>query len=139
MKKYILIAFLTILTAVGSAHAQSVAISADVPFDFVVGNTTMHQGTYTIRPFSTTGENVLLRSADLKQSVFLSACNCVSSETAPIDGQFVFKKIGSQYYLWQIWTPGYTAGRELRVKISEKESAAVREESPTVILASIAR
>jgi hypothetical protein len=69
--------------------------------------------------------------------MFLPDCACLSTINVPSEGKFVFKKEGSSYYLWQIWTPGYNVGRELPVTVSEKEQASVTEEPPVVISASL--
>jgi len=65
MEKHLLFVFASLFLVAGSVHAQSVPLKADIPFDFVVGNTIMHAGTYTIQPLSTHGSVVLLRRLDL--------------------------------------------------------------------------
>jgi hypothetical protein len=122
VKKRVLILFATLFVAVCAVHAQSVPVQATIPFDFVVGNSTMHAGTYTIRPTSAGGRTILLQSEDFKNAALLSPCNC-ASDSLKHEGELVFKVIGDRYYLWQIWTPGYDVGREFSIKRPKTELA----------------
>lgn len=56
--------------AAGALHAQSVSVQANIPFDFVVGNSTFHAGTYTIRPISNAGDTTMLQSTDANDRTF---------------------------------------------------------------------
>jgi hypothetical protein len=74
----------------GSSHAQSVGLRADIPFDFVVGNTIMHAGTYTIQPMRAGESPIQLQSLDGKDSMWLAVCTC-ASDRAQHESQFVFQ------------------------------------------------
>ena len=52
---------LGLLLVVSAAHAQSGAVSARVPFDFVVGNQVYSAGDYLLRPQGTDHLYVYLR------------------------------------------------------------------------------
>ena len=138
MKKCMFLVLVTIFLAVGKAHAQSGPISADIPFDFVVGNSTFHGGTYTIRPIMN-GEFLQLRSADGTQSMFVLPCIRTSEMKALGESKIVFKRVGARNYLWQIWTQGYRTGWEIPAKFKEQDLATAQESKPEVVLASIAR
>jgi hypothetical protein len=122
MRKHLLFVFASLFLVAGSVHAQSVTLKADIPFDFVVGDTTMHAGTYTIQPANTAGSTVQLRSSDLKDSMLLTPCNC-ASDLAQHESKLVFQVSGGQYFLWQIWTQGYDEGRQLSIKSRETQEA----------------
>ena len=138
MKKYMFFVLVTIFLAVGKAHAQSNPISADIPFDFVVGNSTFHGGTYTIRP-NMNGSFLQLRSADQTQVAFLLPFTCSSEMSGLSESKIVFRTVGSHHYLWQIWTQGYRTGWEIPAKFKEQDLATAQEFKPEVVLASIAR
>ena len=123
MKKLMLL-FASLVMAASTVHAQSVTVKASVPFDFVVGNSTLHAGTYTLRPING-GSPMLLRSADFKDEIIATPCTCASDKSRQNESVLVFKVIGDRYYLWQIWTAGYGAGRELSIhpRASELERA----------------
>jgi hypothetical protein len=116
MKKLMLMLFASLFMAASAVHAQSVTVQANIPFDFVVGNSTMHAGTYTLRPISVGDSPILVRSADLTDHVLTDPCTCASDPVLQHENALVFKVIGDKYYLWQIWTAGYGAGRELSIR-----------------------
>lgn len=127
MKKLVLMFFATLFTVV-TVHAQSASVRAEVPFDFVVGSSTMHAGTYTLRTIGNADSPILVRSADLKDAVLTNPCTCASDPAFQHESALVFKVIGDKYYLWQIWTAGQYAGRELSITprwtVTEEASAA---------------
>ena len=122
MKKTILVLFAVIVMAASALHAQSMLVRATIPFDFVVGHSALHAGEYTIHPISGDRGAVLLRSADLKNSIVISPSTYTSGATKA-NSQLVFKVIGGRYYLWQIWTAGYDTGRELSIEPQHNETA----------------
>lgn len=78
MKKHLLFVFASLFLVAGSVHAQSVTLRANIPFEFVVGDTIMQAGTYTIQPGSEDGSVVRLQNYDLNDSVLLPSCICAS-------------------------------------------------------------
>jgi hypothetical protein len=122
MRKHLLFVFASLFLVAGSVRAQSVTLTANIPFDFVVGNTIMHAGTYTIRPVKTNESVVELRSLDLKAGMLLAPCAC-ASDPAQHENKLVFQVADGQYFLWQIWTRGYDEGRELSIKPPETQEA----------------
>ena len=139
MRKYLFFALLNIFLVVGSAHAQSqpIGMTVDIPFDFVAGDVTLHGGKYTVQPVGINGDNLLLRSADLKGAVLLSPC--ASGVRRSNGGKLVFKVEGSHYYLWQIWTPDDDRGCELKLRLQETKLTTTTKGSPAVTVASIRR
>ena len=133
MMKRMLIVSACLLFAVSAIHAQTRSIQATIPFDFVVGDSTMPAGTYTIAPASNSGGSaILLRSTDSGAAVLLLPHNYESNSTHHTS-ELVFKVIGGQCYLWQIWTEGYDAGREFSVKALKTQLAdAAPTESVTI-------
>jgi hypothetical protein len=116
MTKRMLILVLGLVCAVSAVHAQSRPVQATIPFDFVVGKSVMPAGTYTIAPTGNGGGSaVLLRSKDTKD-VMMALPNNYASDTAEHGSELVFKVVGGQYYLWQVWTEGYDHAREFKVR-----------------------
>jgi hypothetical protein len=122
MKKHLLFVFASLFLMGGSVHAQSVTLRADIPFDFVVGNTIMRAGTYTIQPMHTEESMVQLQSLDLKDSIWLAPCTCASDQ-AQHENKLVFQVSDGQSFLWQIWTQGYDEGRQLSIEHPETREA----------------
>jgi hypothetical protein len=118
MRKRLLFVFVSLFLVAGTVHAQSVTLKADIPFDFVVGNTIMHAGRYTIQPTNMGGSAIELRSLDdPDESILVAPCTCASGQ-APHETELVFQVSGGHNFLWRIWTQGYGGGRELSIRRS---------------------
>jgi hypothetical protein len=138
MRKHLLFVFASLFLAAGTVHAQSVTLKADIPFDFVVGNTIMHAGTYTIQPLTTNGSVVQLRSLDLKDSMLL-APSASASDRAQHENKLVFQVADGKYFLWQIWTQGYDERRELSIKPPETQEATFAPPHTVVVVATVGK
>jgi len=93
---------------------SNVTIKANVPYAFVVGDTTLPAGAYTIRVADgfNNRDVLVIKSATGKTAVFF--------ETAPVTGkspmdksELVFDKIGDTYFLSQVFLRGDDAGNQL--------------------------
>ena len=107
-----------------SANAQSATgARANVPFDFIVGDKTFSAGLIVAN--GPAGDAGAMSVSNLKsgQHVFRTA-QTVSGATESDDGKLVFRKYGTQYYLAQVWIPGYKA---FQVSKSKSERAIERE------------
>lgn len=139
MKKRILICFATLFMAASALHAQSVSVKVDIPFDFVVENSTFHAGAYTIRPVSNGASTTILRSEDVNEKPFLmTPCTC-ASDSSRHENKLVFKVIGGRYFLWQIWTAGYDNGREFFINARDTEMGSAGPVQTVVIKAVFAK
>jgi hypothetical protein len=138
MKKHLLFAFASLFLVAGSVHAQSVSLRADIPFDFVVGNTMMPAGTYSIQPSNTDESIVELWSPELKDGILLAPCTC-ASDRGQHESKLVFQVSDGQYFLWQIWTEGYDEGRQLTIKHPRTQEANVAPPRTLVIAAIVGK
>ncbi len=115
---------LFVLLAVAPALGQSRSshkIQADIPFDFMVGDTTLPAGTYTV---STSAPDVLLiRSLDGHESVLVITQSVQENLTPSDETKLVFTRYGDQYFLAQVWTVGEVSGLKLRKSSTESEVA----------------
>jgi hypothetical protein len=93
-----------LLTAAG-AHAQS-AIQAHVPFAFKVGTAQMPAGTYSMKKESDTN---IVSIRNLKTNVIVLAIGTGQSPYKTAD-KLVFRHLGSQYFLTEIWGTKGTQG-----------------------------
>jgi len=112
MKKafgFILVAASLLLVSGAQAQAQGLHVRADVPFNFVIGNTAYTAGSYDVQG-ATTNHALIVRSNG-KQGMVLPV-ECTSSEPAK-KTVLVFKEAGGEYFLYQIWTAGSDTGRQL--------------------------
>jgi hypothetical protein len=105
MKKNVLWGFLAasviVLCGASIARADDHKVTAKVPFDFVVGNSSMPAGRYEITTVGDDSGVLAITGADARRSMYLLATpRTVSDRTAP--PQLVFEKIENQYVLVQI-------------------------------------
>lgn len=105
------------LGAIATSNAQiesDATIKANIPHSFVVNNTTLPPGTYTVKVADDYGNlNVLeIRSANGKMNVLF--------DTEPINlaretrqSELVFDKIGDNYFLSRVFLKGDESGNQV--------------------------
>jgi hypothetical protein len=114
-----------LLTAAG-AYAQS-ALQADVPFAFTVSKTHVPAGTYSLNREPGTAF-IMIRNVKTAATVIaLGTGQSPSKKT----GKLIFRHLGNQYYLTEIWgsagNPGMTLAapkRNREVQIANEPSNA---------------
>jgi hypothetical protein len=111
---------LGLLFATASAYAQTVALKANVPFNFIVAGKTLPAGEYTVQSLGSIERVLLIRGSDKSQMVVVNSC----ASAKPSDtSKLIFHRYGDRYFLSQIWTAGYTSGAELPPSRREAEVA----------------
>ena len=126
MKKqaYTMIAMMVLLGCITvSAKAQTngrIALIANIPFQFSIGNKSLPAGEYTVQSISDDSRNAVLRiqSRDGKTSAML--------QTSAIEGKaldrakLVFHRYGNQYFFAQAWVDGQKTGLEAQKSRAER-------------------
>ena len=133
MKTYFsLILVAAALLSASTAQAQAIHVKADIPFDFVVGNTVYPAGTYTITPTSESSNALLLDGGDARALVIPNHCSLTLPSKST---KLVFDRMGSSYFLSQDWVEGRSDGREFPKSKAELQMAKnhTPSESVTVI------
>lgn len=93
-------------TSVSAQIPSHVTLQANVPFTFMVGNTGLPAGKYTVKVAHDNDLNLMvIRSEGGRISIFFETGEAVSSET-PGKTKLVFDKIGETYFLSQVWLGG---------------------------------
>jgi hypothetical protein len=121
MKTY----FSLLLVAAGllfasTAQAQAIRVKADIPFDFVVGNTVYRAGTYTIAATTQTSNALLLDGGNARAIVMPNVCSLSLPSNST---KLVFDRMGSSYFLSQVWVEGRSDGREFPKSKAELQMA----------------
>jgi hypothetical protein len=124
---------LMVISAVGSANAQTSSINISIPFDFVVENQTLPAGEYNIQP--AVGGRIMLRSHDGATATTVLTLP-VKSQQPSSETKLVFKRYGNQYFLAQVWSRGANVGREVLAGRSEQEAAKNKSSERLTVLAS---
>jgi hypothetical protein len=111
---------LCLVTVVGGAVANAQVVSvpqveANVPFDFVVGDTKLPAGKYQIAALDGTENRVLeIRSADSRTTVLFDTEDAQTrNDQVETKTELVFDKVAGQYFLSEIWVEGTSAGSSL--------------------------
>jgi hypothetical protein len=107
-----LVVGLTLAAAVVSANGQStsILITADIPFDFIVGDKTLPSGKYTVRSTSDDGKGLKISSHEGASVMRLS--NLADGTSKKRNARMVFHRYGQQYFLAEVWS-GENYGRQL--------------------------
>jgi hypothetical protein len=103
--------------AATGANAQEPTLKANIPFDFMVGNTWMPAGEYTIT--SPTQEVLVLRTAGHSASVVSTKDHAESKAGS----ELVFDKYSDHYFLHEVLSPKI-ASMNLEVAPSKAEKSA---------------
>ena len=130
-----------IVTAAISLAAPSVQVTANIPFEFVVGTQTMPAGEYTVSSGSvpgSQGNDVLLIESTGGGARYFALALRVQTEDGnyPQTTKLMFRRYGNQYFLSQVWTADSPVGREFPESRTEREltkSAAVKPQTVIVL------
>jgi hypothetical protein len=114
-----------VLTAMAStrvAQAQEMSV-VNIPFDFVAGSVTLPAGEYSIK---VTGPERTLLVIDRKDAApaFMNT-NAVVKTEIQTASKMIFNRYGDRYFLSEVWTAGYSRGRQLLKSAREMELAQI--------------
>ena len=116
-----LVVALALATEVASANAQSAnRIAADIPFDFSVGYKIMPAGGYTVKTVSSTGNALMIQTADGRMAAVRLSDETERAKNIP-QARLVFHRYGERYFLAEVWNGFDKTGRQL-LKSQEESS-----------------
>jgi hypothetical protein len=118
---------LTVMTSTRVARAQE-TMRVNVPFDFVAGNTSLPAGEYSVETSGPTHTLILIDRKDASTSALIITNAAVSAEPQS-ESKLIFNRYGDRYFLSQVWTAGYSTGRQLLKSAREKEMAQAKNET----------
>ena len=110
------------LSVPATASGQTIRLNATVPFDFVVGESVLPAGEYSIQTLDNAGKVVAIRSSSSTGRALVLSNACRSLAASPRT-KLVFHRFGDDYFLAQIWVEGNDAGREIPASRREKQLA----------------
>ena len=125
------------LMSVSAVADDTIAIKANIPFDFMVGNQSVPAGEYI---FAQNGSwNMMqISSRDTQTALrllrFPAGNNMTGSPYA-----LVFNKYGNRHFLKQVWAGNGVIGVQLPTSRAEKEEMALRAPAKTTLVASAVR
>ena len=99
-----LVVGLVLAAAVVSANGQATSrVTANIPFDFIVGDQVLPSGKYTVNTVSNGGEALRISNSDRKSSA-ITLSTSVTEKTEKRIPRMVFHRYGQQYFLAQVWS-----------------------------------
>ena len=107
--------------------------TAEIPFDFHAGQSTLSAGTYSV--IKAASSVLQLRNDDTRDSILLMG---VGREAAKEDARLVFNRYGDIYFLSAVWIPGSQGYSFPKTKM-EKEMAKATSQVATTYVALVRR
>lgn len=123
---------LSVLLMAAAAQAQQTKVQVNVPFDFVVGDRTYPAGEYSLRSVTNDGAVIQLTNDVDARNVNSNSCR---NATLATQTKLVFRKMGDEYFLYQVWTEGNLSGREFPRSDTEIRLTQQHEKSKLVLVA----
>ena len=123
-----------LLLAVSAAQAQGPGVRANIPFDFMVGNKVLPAGEYVVTTEGSGNLAISIRSIAGHNTILSTVQACVSASPSK-DARLVFHVLGGRYFLSQVWSTGYSSGRQLPRSKAETELAKNQDPARELIVA----
>lgn len=108
------VAFVTTTAANGQTRSR---LSANVPFEFTIGDKSLPAGEYNISGLYNSGEAIVVSNGD-NSAIRLS--NALISPERQKNSKLVFHRYGDRYFLAEVWRSGETSGRKLVMSKAEE-------------------
>jgi len=140
MKKVFLIAvmsFVLPISGLTTARAQVTdTVVADIPFGFVIRDTTLPAGEYTIRRVNSADPSVMVISSTEQHRNILFVVNSAQMNKEPHKTELIFDRVDDQYFLSEIfegWDPnGVELPKSRNERTLERQGAKVQLNSVVV-------
>jgi hypothetical protein len=124
LRIFLMFGLFAVLAATSIQAQSSNAQTANIPFEFSVGDKTFPAGEYSVTRLNPQSDKAALaiKSADGSMSKFVLTMP-VQAGHAQEKATLVFSRYDKQYFLTQVWTPADNTGLELRKSRSERSLA----------------
>ncbi|MGB7848613.1 MAG: hypothetical protein WBL63_23575 [Candidatus Acidiferrum sp.] len=106
----ILFAF-TVLLIATATQAQQTKVLATVPFAFVVGDRAYPAGEYFLKSLENHEAVVRIDNTQEATATTILSHSCTTI-TPSAKTKLVFRRMGGNYFLYQVWVEGEHSGRE---------------------------
>lgn len=117
---FVLLSLLLSLSAISaSAQGRMLINKVEIPFDFSVRDKTLPAGTYSIASIIQDKGTLLIRSEDGQEAI-ATLTMPVQAKGTPETCELAFHRYGEIYFLFQVWGPGDSYGRQLFKSLTER-------------------
>lgn len=119
--RYVLFA-VTVLLMATATQAQETKIRASVPFDFVVADRVYPAGEYFLNSKADNNAVIWIENSQETALMHVLSNEC-SGITPSAKTKLVFRRMGDNYFLYQVWIAGNLSGREFPKSHTEVQLA----------------
>lgn len=112
MKTRTIFGVLCVMVVASCMIAQTTTLSADIPFQFYVGNKLLPAGHYNVTQMNESAMILHLNDTNIRRAFTTHSAQRDASDGRPV---MVFRVIGSAHFLSQVWKDSGSQGRELPV------------------------
>ena len=127
---------LTVLVLASTARAQQTNVKINIPFDFYAGDRIYPAGEYRLSSMPSRDAIIRIDGSPEVQSANLPSNLCADSRPST-QTKLVFRRMGSSYFLYQVWVAGNSEGRQFPVSRAQMRLAE-NGKSDNVVVAEIA-
>jgi hypothetical protein len=125
LKRAGLLCAILLATIVVSAQAQSPSnrVTAQIPFDFNIGDKKLPSGKYSIGRLRQNADDIV-QSIDDKNGHSKAIHTSIPVRNLDLtdNAKLVFHRYGDQYFLYQVWPAGTTTGRQVPASRTERDA-----------------
>jgi len=132
--RFVVAAAFALLVMLTPVFGQSAGYRVDVPFKFVVGNTTLAAGEYKVSVMKP-GLLQLQRTDSRGTTSFFMTSYTGGGPYQDRRERLVFHTYGDHFFLSQVWIEDANPGHELYVSAAELEYARAGHQTQTVLMA----
>jgi len=103
-----------LLLGVATSNAQTAKFSVSVPFDFEVGGQHMPAGEYALAT-NADGYRLMIEGVNNSARAQVMTNSIGTKHPGEEPSRLVFRNVGNQHYLVQIWSAGLQDGRSIQL------------------------
>jgi len=120
-RSVVTLSFFVVLTASFVFAQGRTRVTADIPFDFTVGEKSMPAGKYIVQKHQTTNHLLVVQGRDSNKAAYAMFNDSTKSRGAE-KTVLVFHRYGNEYFLSQMWAAGDSSGSELSISKAERKA-----------------
>ncbi len=116
---FLLLSLLTLSAMSAYAQGDRLINKVNIPFNFSIRDKTLPAGAYGVTRAVQDKSALVIRSEDGQEAI-VSSTMPVRAKEHPETAKLVFRRYGETYFLYQIWEPHSSYGREFLKSRTER-------------------
>ena len=119
--KFTIVALMILTLLTSAAFAADQAQKVNVPFDFHLGDKVLPAGSYRISALNP--QTLLVRAEDMSVQQRVTLTFQTERSNLDTEAKLVFRHIGNEYFLVQVWGAGTATGRAILTSRAQEQMA----------------